>query len=158
MKAFPEDITAQEKEVLFNMPLYVALLIAGADGHIDNAEIRKAVQLSDLKSTIARPELKEYYSWASVDFEQRMEELIASLPKDTKKRTDLLISELSKLNSILPRFDRRFSIEYYHSAQDFAKKIAKASGGVLGYMSIGFEEANLIELSMIQDPEMDANG
>lgn len=158
MNIFPENITAQEKEVMYNMPIYVTILIAGADGHVDSAEIRKAVQLSELKSTLARPELVEYYTWASINFEDRLSQMLLSVPEDVNERTDLLVNELAKLNSILDRMDLRFSIELYNSARDFAKKIAKASGGVLGYMSIGFEESQLIGLEMIQDPEAKSNG
>ena len=152
MDMLPDNITAQEKEVLYNMPLYVTVLIAGADGKIDSAEIRKAVQLSELKTTIARAELKDYYTWASVDFEDRLAELLLTLPDDDSGRTELLVKELSMLNEILPKMDKRFTIEFISSARDFAKKIAKASGGVLGYMSIGYEESKLIDLDMIHDP------
>jgi hypothetical protein len=153
MEIFPDTLTAQEKEVLYNMPLYVTVLIAGADGNVDSAEIRKAVQLSELKTTIARAELKEYYTWASVDFEDRLAELLLSMPKDQETRTNLLVNELTRLNDVLPKLDDRFQVEFVSSARDFAKKIAKASGGVLGYMSIGYEESKLISLDMINDPD-----
>jgi len=36
--------------------------------------------------------------------------------------------------------------------KDIAKRIAKASGGVLGYISVDYEESKLMELRMIKNP------
>ena len=56
------------------------------------------------------------------------------------------------MNEILIKLDKTLAIKFYESLKDFAKKIAEASGGVLGYMSIGYEESKLIQLKMIKDP------
>jgi hypothetical protein len=36
--------------------------------------------------------------------------------------------------------------------KDIAKRIAKASGGVLGYISVDHEKSKLMELKMIKNP------
>ncbi|MEM6829901.1 MAG: hypothetical protein AAF551_05250, partial [Bacteroidota bacterium] len=60
--------------------------------------------------------------------------------------------ELRKLNFILPKIDNNFAVKFYASLKELAKKIAEASGGVLGYLSVGYEEAKLMELKMLKDP------
>lgn len=128
----------------------VTILIAGADGNIDKAEVREAITIAKGKRTRARKELREYYNVASEGFEENLKAMIESLPKDAKERTDELTSSLSKLNDILPKLEGNYAVKFVESTKDLAKKIAEASGGILGYMSIGYEESKLIDLSMIK--------
>ena len=57
-----------------------------------------------------------------------------------------------KLNFILPKIDRAFAIKLHASLKDLAKKVAEASGGVLSYLTISYEESKLMELKMLEDP------
>jgi len=152
MNVFPASLTADEKETLYNMPVYVTLLIAGADDNIDNAEIARSIELAELNKKFSRPDLHDYYKIASEDFSDKLQEELASLPEDREKRLVYLVEALEKLNDILPKLEREFAIDFYASAKDLAKKIAESSGGILGYMTIGYEESKLIDLEMINDP------
>ena len=152
MNVFPASLTAEEKETLFNMPVYVTLLIAGADDKIDNTEIARAIELAELNKKFSRPDLHDYYRVASADFSDKITEALDELPSDHEKRAHILVRQLEKLNDILPKLDKEFAIDFYASAKDLAKKIAESSGGILGYMTIGYEESKLIGLDMINDP------
>ncbi len=152
MNVFPSHLTADEKETLFNMPIYVTLLIAGADNKIDNAEISKAIELARLNKKFSRQELTDYYNIASEDFADKLKSVMDELPQSNESRSNYLVSELKKLNDILPKLDRRFAIDFYESAKALAEKIAKSSGGILGYWTVGYEESQLIGLDMINDP------
>ncbi len=152
MNVFPASLTAEEKETLFNMPVYVTLLIAGADEKIDKAEIARSIELAELNKKFSRPDLHDYYQVASEDFGEKILEMLGELPADHEKRALAIVAELEKLNDILPKLDKEFAIDLYASAKDLAKKIAKSSGGILGYMTIGYEESKLIGLDMINDP------
>ena len=44
-------------------------------------------------------------------------------------------------------------IKFYDSIEDWAKRIAEASGGIMGYMSVTYEEAKLLTLKMIRPPQ-----
>lgn len=147
-----KDLSDEEIEVMFKVPVLVSILIAGADGTIDRSEIREAVTLSKLKQTKAREDLIEYYREAGKDFEDKMKITIAQLPNDATERNTVIIDELKKVNKILPKLSDTFAQEFYASIKDMAKKIAEASGGVLGYMAVGYEESKLIDLKMIEDP------
>jgi len=142
-----------EIEVLLNAPVLVSVLIAGADDKIDKSEISQAVEIANSKQARAREQLIEYYREVGVTFEEKFNKYVNELPDSASLRSDVITKELNKLNHILPKVDRNFAIKLYASLKEMAKKIAEASGGVLGYMSVSYEEAKLMELEMIEDPE-----
>ena len=74
------------------------------------------------------------------------------MPDSPEGRSEIIGKELRKLNFILPKIENKFAIKLHASLKDMAKKVAEASGGLLGYMSVSYEEAKLMELSMIDDP------
>jgi hypothetical protein len=147
-----EDLTQEELELMYSLPIYVSILIAGADGNIDSTEINKAVSLAGLKKKKARKDLLAYYENVNTDYEDKMKMTIANLPSDPKAREKLLIEDIKKVNDIFPNLDKAFATKLYASLKEIAKHIAEASGGVFGYMSVGYEESLLIDLKMIKDP------
>lgn len=147
-----DPLSEEEKLFLQKTPVLVAILIAGADNKIDKSEIKEALRISRYKPIKARSLLKDFYSTIGDEFEYNLIEEIASLPREARKRTPRIMEELEKLNSILPKLDRKFAIQFYESMKDIAKRIAKASGGVLGYISVDYEESKLMELKMIKNP------
>ncbi len=147
-----EDLEPKEADLMYTLPIYVAILIAGADGKIDKSEMNKAINLANLKTKKARKELIEYYKVVNTDYEDKLKMALANLPNDYKEREKILIEKLQEVNDIWPKIDKSFAIKLYASLKDVAKKIAEASGGVFGYMSVGYEESKLIDLKMINDP------
>lgn len=148
-----ENLREDEVQVMLDAPVYVAILIAGADGNIDKSERKEAIGVARSKQSRAREQLVDFYKLVGDNFESKFNELIDSLPQDTTERNSKITSELRKLNFIMPKIDKKFSIKFYASLKDLAKKIAEASGGVLGYLSVSYEESKLMELRMINDPE-----
>ena len=142
-----------EKDLLFEAPVLVAILIAGADNDIDRAELQRAVELTHDKKITARRDLIDFYKIVGEGIEDKLKVKIHQLPAEAEKRTTVLIAELEKLNDILPKLNREFANDYYWSLRGMASKIAHASGGLLGYMAVGYEESKLIGLEMINEPE-----
>lgn len=147
-----ENLREDEIEVLVNAPVQVAILIAGADGNIDKSERKEAIEVARSKQSRAREQLVDYYKLVGESFEEKFNGMIDSLPEDAEERNKAITAELRKLNFIFPKLEKNFSIKLYASLKDLAKKIAEASGGILGYLSVSYEEAKLIELKMINDP------
>lgn len=147
-----ESLNDEEIELMGKAPILTAILIAGADNKIDKSEIKEALRISRYKPIKGRNLLVDFYKEISGDFEYNLIEEIASLPREARKRNPFIISELEKLNKILPKINRKFAIQFYESMIDIAKRIAKASGGVLGYISVDYEESKLMELKMIKNP------
>jgi hypothetical protein len=73
-------------------------------------------------------------------------------PYEQTQRAPLIIEELSALNSLWPKLEVEFSKEFYASLLSIGEKIASSSGGILGYKSIGSEEAKYMNLPMIKNP------
>lgn len=147
-----KQLSDDEQRLMLRTPLLVAVLIAGADSEIDKKEKQEAINIAKLKMSKARPELKEYFNVVSEDFEDKLDKLIENYPADVKERNNAIILELTEVNDVLPKLERRFAISFYNSMRDIAKKIAEASGGVFGYMSVGYEESKLVGLKMLIDP------
>lgn len=151
-----ENLREDEIEVLTTAPVYVAILIAGADGTIDKSEKKEALDAANGWPVRSREQLLEYYKLVGESFEERFNRLIDELPDDAEERNKAISAELRKLNFILPKIDKNFGIKLYASLKELAKKIAEASGGVLGYLSVSHEEQKLIDLKMITDPNLRA--
>ncbi len=147
-----ENLEEQDVELLLQAPILVCILIAGADDKIDRSELKEAVNVAQSKQKKARRTLLEYYRIVGEDFEDKLKFMINRFPATAKERNPQIVSELEKLNDILAKIDAGFARELYASLRDVAKKIAEASGGILGYMSIGYEESKFIDLKMINDP------
>ncbi|MEQ9403785.1 MAG: hypothetical protein RIM99_09385 [Cyclobacteriaceae bacterium] len=147
-----ESLREDEVEVIVKAPVYVAILIAGADGNIDKSERKEAINVARNKQSRSREQLAEFYKIVGEAFEDNFNSLIDELPSGTEERISAITKELRKLNFILPKVDKNFSIKFHASLKELAKKIAESSGGVLGYLSVGYEEAKLMELKMINDP------
>ena len=147
-----DNLNQAEIDLMYSLPIYVAVLIAGADGKIDGVEVKKAVAISGLKTTKARKELIDYYQQVNTDYEDKLKMTIANLPSGTKEREKMLIEEIGKVNDIFPKLETSFAVKLYASLKEIAKHIAEASGGVFGYMSVGYEESKLIDLKMIKKP------
>ncbi len=148
-----KTLSPQEKDVMFDAPVLVTILIAGADGDFNKAEIKKAVELAHDKKVTARADLISYYKVVGEGIEDKLKVKIHQLPTEPRERNSLLIQDLKKLNDILPKLEKEFAIDFYWSLRGLAKKIASASGGLLGYMAVGYEESKLIGLDMIDIPE-----
>ena len=147
-----ENLRADEVEALIKAPVLVSILIAGADDKIDKNEIKEAIAVAKSKQTRAREGLIDFYKLVAEDFENELFRQIENLPDKASDRNPLLSKELKRLNRIFVKLDKSFATKLYGSLKDMAKRVAEASGGVLGYMSVSYEEAKLLELEMLNDP------
>ncbi|MCB0496791.1 MAG: hypothetical protein KDC79_11700 [Cyclobacteriaceae bacterium] len=149
-----DSLTQSEQELMLSLPVYVAVLIAGADGEIDNKEVKRAIQLAHSKLTHARRDLIPFYNEANESFEDKLKMAIANLPSGTKERQNVITEKLKESNACFKKLPKKFATELYSSLKEMAKQIAEASGGVFGYMAIDYEESKLIDLKMIKDPAL----
>lgn len=148
-----KNLKEEEIGLLLKAPALVSVLIAGADDKIDNKEKNLAISLAKLKTYRARKALIEYYNEVHKHFEDQMNSLIDDLPTSAKDRNPIIEAELATLNDILPKIEKRWSIQFYESMKDFAKQVAEASGGILNMLSISPEESKYLNLKMIRNPE-----
>ena len=146
------ELSPSEKQALIDAPLLVTILIAGADDNIDKREKSWAGKISNYRTGTAHHTLQDFYGLAAENFDERLDILIDQLPNSGAERLPILSSKLSLLNTVLPKVDARFAKAFYESMLTFAKEIAEASGGILGWFSKSKEEEKYLNLDMISDP------
>lgn len=148
-----EKLNDSEKHLVLNAPAYITLLIAGADDNIQEAEIKRSLQLVHIKSFSESLEISEVYKEIDHDYEQHLHDMIDELPKTLEAREKIIIEELSKLNPIFHKLDKVFSYKYYLSLQSFARYIANAAGGVFGFERVSPREKQFVNLPMLEEPK-----
>ncbi len=147
-----ENLSDKEKDLMFKAPILVSILIAGADGNIDNTERKEAIRVAESKQSRAREALIDYYKIVGMDFEAKFNHTVGQLPSETEQRNAKIEEELTKVNDILPKLDKIWASKFYASLKELGKKIAESSGGILGYLSVSYEESKFLELRMLNDP------
>jgi len=147
-----DKLSQSEIELMYKAPILVCILIAGADDHIDNKEIKGAIALTERKQKRSKSHLLSFYRELGEDFEDKLKIVIQGFPVSVEERSPLLVEELAKLNSIFNKIDKNFVVEFYGSLREIATEIAKSSGGLLGLNKVGAEEAQYLQLSMVKDP------
>ncbi|NJM24684.1 MAG: hypothetical protein HC859_03335 [Bacteroidia bacterium] len=142
-----------EVELMLKAPMLVCILIAGADGKIDRKEIKEAIATVEKQLAVKSP-LTSYFREVAQDFEDKLKILIQGYPYESSQRIPLLVEELGGINEILTKLSREFAQEFYQMLKNLAEKVASSSGGLLGYKSIGAEEAKYLQLQMIRNPSI----
>ncbi len=147
-----DGLSEPEIELMHKAPIWVCILVAGADNEIDQREMKLAINLASKKSKRNKSRLMEFYVTVAEDFEDKIKITLADFPIEVGQRNSLIVKELSRLNSILSKLEKGFAIQFYDSIREIATKIAESSGGILGIRSIGAEEAIFVGLPMINNP------
>ena len=151
MKAF-QQLTADELSEFYLVPVWVSILIAGADNKIEKHELSRALKIMEEKKSSKDKPVIEFYKMASEKFEVNLKGYITLLPQNETQRFDFLLEKLSRVNYFFSKLDTELAHQLYLSFRDFANKIAQASGGLFGLLSISFAESKYIDLKMISDP------
>ena len=144
-------LSAEEYGSLKDAISLITIYIAAADGEIEEDETRWAEKVTKIRSYNLPEDLRGFYKDVGEDFSDKLENLRTTLPKVEAERLILLEEKLAALNPILAKLDRKLGAEMYKSFVTFAKHVAKASGGFLGFFSVGPKEAELIKLSMLDE-------
>src|SRR5690606_18203786 len=93
--------------------------------------------------------MQEFYEKVGENYQEKLDKLLKTLPGDNEQRLNEISNRLSGLNDILPKLEEVFAWRFYQGLLSFAKHVAKASGGFLGWASISKAEEQLIGLDMI---------
>ena len=135
---------------------WITILVGGADGEIDKEEKEWAAKVTKIRSyQYPTSLLMKFYEAVGAEYATKLDDLIENAPKDTKERSELFTRKIEQLNDILPLLDGNLGHYLSESYRSFAKHVAKASGGFLGFMSIDSEEHKLIDLPMLKVVELE---
>jgi hypothetical protein len=148
-----KSLKEEEKNLILHAPMYVSILIAGADGDVDEVEKKRILELIHTKTFSEKYELRELYRTLDHDAANELRMMIATLPQDRDQRNTHLTQLLSQLNHIMPKLEKPFAIQLYHSLRQFAHYVATAEGGFWGVNTMTPAEKLLVHLPMIHNPE-----
>ncbi len=144
------NLTPEEQQLMLDAIPLITLLVAGADGHIDSEELEAAEKIAHVRSYDFNNDLNEYFQMVSDEHLHRLNHYHALFPKTTLERQNAVTEELAKLNPVLAKMDKYDAAVYYKNFRTFATHIAKAEGGLLGFMSIDKAEAKVVDLPMLK--------
>lgn len=145
-----KDLNDTEKDLMIDAIPLITILVAGADGNIDEKELASAEKMLKVRSYDFNSQLKDYFKRVGEQFEDRLKKHINDLPKDADKRNVAIAEILNGLNPILHKMDDFDAAIYYKNFRSFAKHVAEASGGIFVFMTIGPKEADVVELPMLE--------
>jgi len=149
-----EGLTNEEANLLTDAIPLVTILIAGADGNIDQEEKDWATKLTKIRGYAHPESLHAYYQKVGDIYEERLTALINNLPNDADQRGKLISEKLTELNDIFPKLEENLAFRLYESLTTFADHVARASGGFLRFGAISKAEAKYVKLPMITPIEI----
>lgn len=144
-----KNLTAEEQQQMKDAIAYITILVAGADGNIDEKELSASEKLAQIRSFSFHSELKEFYQEVNAELSEQVQKLITELPDEVDARQQAISTELEKLNAVLAKLSLHHGHIFYDSFVSFAKHVAKSAGGFIGFMSVGAEEKKVAELPML---------
>jgi len=149
-----DSLSNEEQDLMLRAPIITCILIAGADNHIDNKEIKHSLEMARNKhKKFKSSAVGTYYLNVAEDFEDKLKIVLQKYPTDAGRRNTLITEELAQLNKVIPKLPRPFAIDFYRSLRDIAVQIAESSGGLLGMNAVDEDEASLVGLPMINNPD-----
>lgn len=143
------ELTEQEVDQMIGSISLVTVLIAGADGDIDPKETAWAKKIANIRTYSTPAPFQEFYKLVGQDYQERLDKVLATYPKDVAARQQKISDELAALNPILAKLENKWAAGYYSDLLSFAKHVATADGGVLGFFSVSGDEEKWINLPMI---------
>jgi len=127
----------------------IAILIAGADGEIDDEELQWSKKVAHIRSYKMKADLKSFYAEVDKNYLGKLQHFIEVLPSGVTERTKIISEKLTEVNPIMAKLSPEVGAKLYKSFLSFADHVAKASGGVMGFFAVNKAEASLIGLPMI---------
>ncbi len=146
-----KNLTEQESNLMLMAPALVTLLIAGAEGKLEQKELDWGEKITHFRAN-ENSILQNYYHEVEKNFNQTLKKLIEIMPVNTETRNHKINNELYKLNDTLSKLAPEFAKQFYKSLLSLARHIAKSSGGIWGYGAISPEEQKLLDLQVLVPP------
>lgn len=149
MDQYLSGLTPDELVKLKDAHAHIALLIAGADGKIDEREISWAEKIAHIRTFAGDERLKDFHEEVDHELHEKIKQLMADLPTDTKSRNSQLSVKLAELNPILASLEPSIGAYLYKSYKSYAHRIATSSGGIFSFFTVSAEEKKWVDLPML---------
>ena len=132
MKLF-DDLKPADQDLLLKFPVYVSLLAAEKNDHLDKIEKRTAIQFCHIKTFTCDPLLSHFYHEAEKNFEKNINELESTLPVSKTEREEIILNELAKIENILFSLGTDYALVMHRSMRSFKNHVSRAHRNILEY-------------------------
>lgn len=144
-----KQLSADEAQLLIKAPALITVLIGAADGKLDAKETEWAEKVVGYREHVGDEDLFSYYHAVEENFKTSLDTILSENVVGTQDRVARATAELENTSAILSKLNRHYAEKLLASWKSFAKQVAKASGGVLGFGSVSSQEEQLMNLPMI---------
>ncbi|MCO5233656.1 MAG: hypothetical protein LC105_07855 [Chitinophagales bacterium] len=145
-----KDLNEEEFALLKKIPALVTILIGSADNNLNEKEIHVGHLSTEFRKDHGDVLVHDYYNWVAPDYDYIFEQEWAKYKNiDFTQRIHEISEELSKVNQIFSKINKNYAHSLLESWRGLARAVARASGGLLGRLSVSHEEKNLMGLDMI---------
>lgn len=125
-----EKLTNEERELLYNAPVLVSVLVSCSYKEVNKYQKADAIKLAHLKTFTAHPLLLPYYVEVEKTFKERFDAAIKKYyPFDEVKRIELK-KEIEGVNRIIEKLDNEFARTLHKSLDGYTKHVKKAAHSI----------------------------
>ena len=125
-----ENLTAAERDLLYQAPALLSFWEACAQNNVNPVQKEDAIKLAHLKTFTAVPLLLPYYAEVEKRFTNQWEALEQEyLPLDETRRNKFL-QQKQKVEKVIEKLDARYAQVLKESLQRFAKHVKRANHSV----------------------------
>ena len=132
MKSF-DGLNQSEKDLLLKFPVYVSMLAAEKNDHLDKIEKRTAIHFCHIKTFTCDPLLSKFYQEAEKNFEANISELDSALPINKADREEMILKDLAKIENILLKLGTDYALVMHRSMRSFKNHVSRAHRNILEY-------------------------
>lgn len=122
-----ENLTQEERELLFKAPVLVSALASVSFNEVNKTQKADAIKLAHLKTVTANPLLIPYYKEVAKNFKEQFEAVLKEyFPFDDAKR-NALIKEIGKVNLVIAKLDKPYAQALHTSFEKYARHVKRAT-------------------------------
>ncbi len=121
-----ENLTEEERELLFKAPVLVSVLASCSFNEVNKVKKADAIKLSHLKTFTANPILLFYYGEVEKNFKELFEAAIRKyFPFDAAKRIALK-REMVQVNHVIEKLDKNYAQALNESLEKYTNHVKRA--------------------------------
>ena len=148
-------LSQEEIDFLIKVPVYVTIMVGGADNELEDIELEWAEKVARFRSFKSSPELQQYYLEVDKIFSSELEKMVQNLKNQVKKpreQSKEISEELKRLNDIFAKLDKETAEKLYNDFLSFARHVASVSDNLLGMGGINPDEWEYVRLPSVKHP------
>jgi hypothetical protein len=152
-----ENLRNEDRELVIEAPVLVALLIAGVDNKIDKDEYNEAVRVIHTKAFSEISSLREVYQELESHVHESIDGILNRYSDDISGMRSMIEHRLAHLNDVFSQMDSGFAHRFYRSLKNLAYHVATKHHEFLGEKLTDHKTKELMELPMLKEPVTDLN-